>query len=668
VNFALPDIGNTRKARRKTSLWPLFRRVLAGACALLLAGCATLSVEQRDEAAGIARAARSSQVDCTRADACALASPLRALGRQALAASTPAAPRHVALILDDAPDALLVRIHLIRSAQRSIDLQTYIFDEDDSAQLVLDELQAAAFRGVKVRVLVDQLAALRQVDTLAGLASMHANFELRLYNPVLDRARLALPMYAVAAACCWRQLNSRMHNKLLLVDGEVGITGGRNYQDDYYDWGSGYNFRDRDLLVAGPVAGEMATNFEAFWSSPRSVPAEQLGDVARLLQKQGAPPPPHAPYRKPERVRALLAMVDDDAAIRARFVDRAMPVQGVQFIADLPVKHWQGRPAEADAAAEAASSGLRTLIAGTHDEVLLQTPYLVLSKPAQHLFRERRRQDDPPRVRISTNSLASTDAFIAYAISHKYKRRYLRDFGFEIHEFKPFPADAPFEPGALGADLPGFTDTAASPALPASAGARPTLRERLLAKRGLRKDPDSEAGRFRSIGSGGMPVRLKQAGMRMGLHAKSMVVDGRVGVVGTHNFDPRGDTYNTESAVVIEDPAFAARLAASIQRDMAPGNAWTIGRRDSSPILPGVEYTLARISERLPIFDLWPIKYATSYEFVPGPECPTPPSPFDPRFRACHTPVGNSPEVDIGLKWLGVRVFTAFGSGLSPIL
>ena len=643
-------------------------RVLLALAALLLGGCATLSPQQRDHAAGIAVAARSSQVDCTQADACALASSLRALGERALADSTPAAPKHYARILDGGPDALLVRIHMIRSARRSIDLQTYIFDEDDSAQLVLDELQAAAFRGVRVRVLIDQLAALREVDSLAGLAAMHANFELRVYNPVLDRARLPLPMYAVAAACCWRQLNRRMHNKLLLVDGEIGITGGRNYQDDYYDWGADYNFRDRDLLLAGPVAGDMEENFEAFWASPRSVPAEQLGDVARLLHVQGVPPPPHRPYRKPERVRALLAAVDDEALVRARFVEPAMQVQGVQFIADLPVKHWQGRPAEANAAAEAASSGLRTLIAGARDEVLLQTPYLVLSKPAQHLFRELHRREDAPRVRISTNSLASTDAFIAYAISHKYKRRYLRDFGFEIHEFKPFPADAPFEPGALGADLPVFEATAAPAPSSAASKPRPSLRERRLAERGLRKDPDSEAGRFRALGSGGMPVRLKQAGMRMGLHAKSMVVDGKVGVVGTHNFDPRGDTYNTESAVVIEDPAFAARLSASIQRDMAPGNAWTIGRRDSSPILPGVEYTLARVSERMPIFDLWPIKYATSYEFVPGPDCPSPPSPFDPRFRACHTPVGNSPEVDIGLKWLGVRVFTAFGSGLSPIL
>ena len=157
--------------------------------------------------------------------------------------------------------------------------------------------------------------------------------------------------------------------------------------------------------------------------------------------------------------------------------------------------------------------------------------------------------------------------------------------------------------------------------------------------------------------------------MRLGLHAKSLVVDERVGVVGTHNFDPRGDTLNTESAVVVDDPAFARALAGSIRRDMAPGHAWTIGRRDSSPILPGIEFTLARISERMPIFDLWPVKYATSYEFVSGPDCPLPPpSPFDKDFRRCHTPVGDFPEVDLGLKWLGVRVFTAFGSGLSPIL
>ena len=631
-------------------------RLLCGVLALLLSGCATLSGPHVEAAAAIAHDARSTLVDCKREDACALPSPVMAMA---------SATDHKALILDDAPDSLLLRVHMIRAARRSIDLQTYIFDEDDSAQLVLDELQAAAFRGVRVRILLDQLSALEKVETLAAMAAMHRNLELRVYNPVLNRGRLSLPMYAVAAACCWRQLNRRMHNKLLLVDGTVGITGGRNYQDDYYDWNESYNFRDRDLLLSGPATSAMAANFEAFWASHRSVPAERLADVARHLRRDGPPPPPHHVYRKPERVRALLDEVEDAATIRARFVEPAMPVRNVAFVADLPVKHRLDAPSEVTLSLHGSPSSpvLRELVAGAREQILLQTPYLVLSKDAQHVFRSLQRGEHKPRVRVSTNSLAATDAFIAYAISHKYKRRYMRDFGFEIHEFKPFPADAPFDAGPVGADLDELPP-------PRPRQRRPTLRERRLAERGLRSAPVSEAGRSSPFASpGGLPVRLKRAGIRMGLHAKSMVVDEAVGVVGTHNFDPRGDTLNTESAVVIADPAFARALAASIRGDMAPGNAWTIGRRDSSPVLPGIEFTLARVSERMPIFDLWPVKYATSYEFVSGPDCPLPPpSPFDKDFRRCHTPVGDFPEVDLGLKWLGVRVFTAFGSGLSPIL
>ena len=635
------------------------RTALALAVLLLASGCASLGPAQRARGAQVAIEARTTQVDCAAADACAQPSPLRELDARAFAESTAAAPRHYVRILDEGPDALVARLAMIRSARRRIDLQTYIFDEDDAGWLVLQELRAAAARGVRVRLLLDQLAALEKVETVAAVASAHAGLELRIYNPVLDRVRLSTPMYAVASACCWRQLNRRMHSKLLLVDDALAVTGGRNYQDDYYDWGEGYNFRDRDVLVAGPVARAMAANFEAFWASPRSIPAERLGDVARHLQAHGAPALQPPPYRRPERVAALAALADDPVQVRERLVAPALAVADVSFIADGPAKHRDDVPGSQ---VDPASDALRTLIADAQGEVLLQTPYLVLSKPAQRLFRSLHKQPTPPRVRVSTNSLASTDAFIAYAISYKYKRRYLRDFGFEIHEFKPFPADAPVALGDIGLDL----DTAeAETTVPTR---RPTLRERRLADRGLREAPDSESARHSPFSSGGMPVRLKRAGMRLGLHAKSLVVDERVGVVGTHNFDPRGDTLNTESALVVDDAAFAQALAGSIRRDMAPGNAWTIGRRDPSPILPGIEFTLARVSERMPIFDLWPVKYATSYQFVPGPGCEAPPSPFARDFRRCHAPVGDFPEVDIGLKWLGVRVFTAFGSGLSPIL
>src|SRR3546814_2740 len=152
---------------------------------------------------------------CDRADACADPSPLRALGTRAYALSSPEAPHHYALLLDYGQDALLARLNLIRSARRAIDLQTYIFDEDDAGHLVLDELLVAARRGVQVRVLIDQLSALKHVDTLAALAGAHRNFELRIYNPVLGRAHINYPQYLLAAACCWRRLRSEEHTSEL---------------------------------------------------------------------------------------------------------------------------------------------------------------------------------------------------------------------------------------------------------------------------------------------------------------------------------------------------------------------------------------------------------------------------------------------------------------------
>jgi cardiolipin synthase C len=636
-------------------------RISALLLALSTSACMTLTPAQRDRAAAVAAAARATDRVCTHAEGCALDSPLRALGDSAGPEATPGTPRHYALILDRGRDALLARVNLIRSARASIDLQTYIFDEDDAGHFVLDELLAAARRGVHVRVLVDQLSALRKASTIAALASQHANFELRIYNPLFHDARISYPQYLLAAACCWRRLNQRMHSKLLLVDDRIGITGGRNYQDDYYDWDAAYNFRDRDVLVAGPVAAEMAVNFEAFWGSRRSVPAERLDDVGRVLLRNGASPLPHPDYAMPQRVAALSRDADDAALVRTRLVDAALPVREVRFIADLPQKHRRSAPGEDFVASDA----LRLLIESAQREVLLQTPYLVLSKPAQDLFRRLHQRPDPPRVMVSTNSLAATDAFVTYALSYKYKRRYLREFGFHIYEFKPFPADVPADPPGPGDDA----DSARPPqgeALPlpgSSSGAD--------AERTPRETPQQqrEGVATRYFGSGAnRPVPLRRAGARTGLHAKSLVVDERIGVVGTHNFDPRGDRYNTESAIVIDDPVFAHALAESIRRDMEPANAWVIARRDKPPVLSGLDYSLGKVSEQLPVFDLWPWRYATSYEFVPGPQCPMPLRRDEPRFRKCYRPVGAFPEVSLGLKGLTTRIFTAFGAGLAPIL
>src|SRR5690606_22337228 len=135
-----------------------------------------------------------------------------------------------------------------------------------------------------------------------------------------------------------------------------------------------------------------------------------------------------------------------------------------------------------------------------------------------------------------------------YALSHKYKRTFLREYGFEIYEYKPFPGDSPIEFAATGAQLP-------EPPRPGQAIVESGRVERGSAlRRRLRTETRPS---FLASGAVTEPVRLKRAGLRIGLHAKSLVVDGRVGVVGTHNFDPRSDNYNTESAVVVFDPEFA---------------------------------------------------------------------------------------------------------------
>lgn len=643
-------------------------RALLLALTLATAACTTLSPAKRDAAAHIAVEARSTDVTCERADACAAPSPLRDLGTQAVSRSTPAAPQHYALLLEYGQDALLARLDLIRGAQRTIDLQTYIFDEDDAGHLVLEELLSAARRGVQVRLLVDQLAAMRTVETVTALAGAHTNFEMRIYNPVLGRARISYPQYALAAACCWRRLNQRMHSKALLIDGVVGITGGRNYQDDYFDWSDSFNFRDRDVLIAGPAVEAMEENFVAFWHAPLSTPVEQLADVGRHLLRSGVPPVSFQDYQRPRRVEAILEDAGDATLVRQRLVAAALPVGPVEFIGDLPSKHRRNR--EAAKAAIAATPRLRELIESAQDEVLLQTPYLVLSKPAEQMFSDLHARPDAPQVVVSTNSLAATDSFITYALSYKYKRRHLREFGFHIYEYKPFPEDAPIDLEVTGAvGISWNADGSVNLDESGSEGAAAT-REEVIAARPASAPPltrEYSALRYAGIGVN-RRVPLDRTGLRMGLHAKSLVIDTRIGVVGTHNFDPRGDNLNTESAVVIDDARFAQRLAQSIRRDMSPENAWTIARRDPPPVFSGVDYSMAKVSERLPIFDLWPTRYATSFEFQPGPDCLAPLPPDAPGFRECYVAVGDFPEVSLGFRSLLTRIFTAFGAGLVPIL
>ena len=580
-----------------TPIVPALRRAW-GLALLAATGCATLPAGQLEDAARIAAEARSTAA-CDAGQGCFAESRLRELAlAQAAAAGAAPGPAHV-LLLSEPRDALQARLAMVRAARHTLDVQTYIYAEDDAGWMFLRELVAAAERGVRVRLLVDQLSAMERVETLAALSAAHVNLQFRVYNPVRGRGRPSPLHYAVDAACCLRRLSQRMHSKVMVADGVLGIAGGRNFGDEYFDWSSEFNFQDKDVLVAGGTAGDMAAGFQRIWDDPRSVPAERLVDVARHLLRRGAPPLAGPAYDDPARVAEALR---DVPAEDARLAGAAMPAQRVAFVTDGPEKH--DAPAKTPAPSPS-TRAWREAAAGAREELLLQTPYLVMSGEVSDWLLSLRDRPFKPQVVLSTNSLASTDVFLVYALTHKHKRRLSLVFGFHVHEYKPYRS------------------------------------------------------------GGGVVARGEVA--RRGLHGKSLVADGRLSLVGSHNFDPRSERYNLESWVLVDDPGFAAVLARSIREDIAPENSWVIGPRDPPRVMPATWAWLGKNAEYMPVFDLWPIRSATRFEFVPSPECPVAPAPTDPRFRDCHVPIGDFDEVDPALKLL-TRLITAFGGILVPML
>ncbi|MEP6881229.1 MAG: phospholipase D family protein [Dokdonella sp.] len=606
-----------------TRLAQCSRALVAMLFIALLAGCG-VNRQLARQADRIVAVEQSQQSTCAQADHCAIDSPLRRLAAEARLASTPQQPIHYVNVLEQGEDSLLLRVHLIRAARKSIDIQTFIWVNDDAGRLILDELLAAARRGVRVRVLADQLFSLEDTILLSRLALIHRNFEVRIYNPTFHKAVTQPLEFAVSILCCFTRFNQRMHNKLFLVDDEFGIAGGRNYENRYFDWDHEFDYRDRDVLVTGDEAGrEMAASFEQFWRYKRAARLTRLNDVNQRIvaeADQNLPLPDAERGIDPMRVETLRAHAGSFAEMDRRFASAAQRVGQVDYFSDSPAKQDEGADRN-----KQLGERISKMIARADSQIVMQTPYLVISKHARRVFRELRERPKPPDIIVSTNSLAATDAFYVYALSHKYKKRYLK-LGFRIYEFKPFPGDA---------DL-------------------------LFSRYSELSGGEGSEGYARY---GKAP--LTSQGVRVGMHAKSIVIDGETTLIGSHNFDPRSDNYNTESGFIIYDKAVAEQVRAAIIQDAQPQNSWTIAKRPRTNLLHRINNAIADFSSVLPLFDFWPFRYATSYELNPG--C-APLKQNDPGFYDCYTAVGDFPEVDLPLKTIYTRMVTAFGAGAVGIL
>ncbi|WP_049053995.1 phospholipase D-like domain-containing protein, partial [Achromobacter xylosoxidans] len=177
--------------------------------------------------------------------------------------------------LADAHDAFAARMMLARTAQRSLDVQYYIWHDDMTGTMLMEALHAAADRGVRVRLLLDDNGT-SGLDTVLAAMDAHPNIEVRLYNPFAVRWPKA-----IGYLTDFRRLNRRMHNKSFTADNQATIVGGRNIGDEYFGAAEGVLFSDLDVLAVGPVVQDVSSDFDRYWASQSAYP------VAGLLKPAG---------------------------------------------------------------------------------------------------------------------------------------------------------------------------------------------------------------------------------------------------------------------------------------------------------------------------------------------------------------------------------------------
>ena len=326
--------------------------------------------------------------------------------------------------------AFAARAALADAAERTLDLQYYSADDDLSTDLLLLRLLAAAERGVRVRILLDDIYAPSRLFAQRA-AALHPGIQVRLFNPFFFGGTTSLGRLA-EYAFDGERLNRRMHNKLWVTDNAAAVVGSRNLGDEYFDVHQSANFADIDLLVAGTIVNQLSHAFDAYWNSAAAVPAQAIFPASE------GPDAASVQQRLRERRTACegvapclwLSEQGMPAALRAGAI--SLSWASAQYIYDAPDQ--DKRPLAhgiEHGSIDDSPGGART-----RSELLIVSPYFIPSAEGrQHLGEMRERG---VRVAILTNSLASTDSPAAHSGYARYRAELLRG-GVELYEVRPIP-------------------------------------------------------------------------------------------------------------------------------------------------------------------------------------------------------------------------------------
>lgn len=316
--------------------------------------------------------------------------------------------------------ALVTRLAFADAPEHTLDLQYYIWDADVTGRLLGERLYRAAERGVRVRVLLDDHSVVGRDAALARLSG-HPNVSIRAFNPYRRTWR------AVDVLTDFRRINRRSHNKLYIADNALAIVGGRNIADHYFGAHGRSNYRDLDVVAAGPVVREVSAVFDDFWNSAYAVPygafvkdaptpedADAQADTMRAAIASGP-----LPYPVDEEIAFLRAARD---RLRAQLIWAPTRV-----LFDAPEK-------TSDRSVRGVADELTALAHAAEDEILIENAYLVPRKPMVEASQSLR--DRGVRVRMLTNSLASTDVAAVHS-GYKKRRGDLIRAGVELYELRP---------------------------------------------------------------------------------------------------------------------------------------------------------------------------------------------------------------------------------------
>ena len=390
------------------------RAFLALSLAFFLAACATLpATVQRPPSSAF------TSTDDTR------------LG-QALAPELAAHPGLTGILpLIDPREAFAARMTLAQAAERSLDMQYYIWRGDTTGQLLFEAAWAAAERGVRVRLLIDDNNTSGLDGTLAVLDA-HPKLEVRLFNPFANRG-----LRAGDFALDFSRVNRRMHNKSFTADNQAAIVGGRNVGDEYYGADQQFGFQDLDVVTVGPVVREVSRQFDLYWNSEAAYPAAALlgpppADAAARLLAQWAK------LRQQPQTQQYLEAVRQTPLMR-EVAARRLPFEwaNAHVVSDLPskVRAPGGREQHL-----LMFPLLREAMGEPRRELDLVSPYFVPgAEGAQELAALARRG---VVVRVLTNSLAATDVAAVHAGYARYRKELLAG-GVVLYELKPGAAPPP---------------------------------------------------------------------------------------------------------------------------------------------------------------------------------------------------------------------------------